>query len=397
MSSIFPNVFLKKHVDRRLKNGHVWIYSNEIDTQRSPLNQFKAGELVTVCLTDGKKIGVGYLNPHSLICVRLLSRQADTLIDEAWFVEKLTAAVHLRQRLFPLPYYRLVFGESDGLAGLVIDRFNDVLVVQITTAGMESLKPLLLNALKQVFKPRAIVLRNDTSVRDLEHLENYVEIADGTLPEQVEVIENNTRFQVPPIDGQKTGWFYDHRLNRARLQHYAVGKRVLDVFSYLGGWGVQAANAGAKEVWCVDSSAKALELLEHNAVLNGVAEKITTVQGDAFDALKSLKQANEKFDVIVLDPPAFIKRRKDQSAGEMAYRRINQLALQLIDKGGIFVSASCSLHLAHDQLVEILGSTGHQSRHQLQIIEQGHQAPDHPIHPAIPETAYLKAIFCHVS
>ncbi|HET7322337.1 MAG TPA: class I SAM-dependent rRNA methyltransferase, partial [Longimicrobiaceae bacterium] len=203
--------------------------------------------------------------------------------------------------------------------------------------------------------------------------------------------ENGARFLVPLREGQKTGWFYDHRENRAGLRRYVPGKRVLDVFSYVGGWGVQAARGGAASVTCVDSSAPALELVRHNAELNDVADRVTTLQGDAFDALRQLREAGERFDVIVLDPPAFIKRRKDVKQGEKAYQRVNRQALELLAPGGVLVSASCSFHLSRDALLGAMLRASRELGRDLQILEEGHQAPDHPIHPAIPETAYLKA------
>ncbi|EIJ42522.1 putative SAM-dependent methyltransferase [Beggiatoa alba B18LD] len=389
-------IFLKKHADRRLRAGHLWIYSNEIDTVKSPLNSFTAGQAVSVHTADGKTIGTGYINPHSLICVRIISRDPQISLNRSLLVHRLNIALSLRERLFKKPYYRLVFGEGDYLSGLIVDRFNDVLVVQITTAGMEQVKQEIIEALDKVLQPRAIVLRNDTNSRSLEGLNNYVEVALGELPEKVLLEENGVKFHVPVLEGQKTGWFYDHRQNRAELSRYVQGLRVLDVFSYCGAWGIQAAVAGASDVLCVDSSERALQWLTANAELNQVSERVKTAQGDAFEVLRFLRQNEEKFDVIILDPPAFIKRRKDQKAGEQAYHRINQMATQLLSREGILVSASCSLHLARETLVEIVRATGRHIDRHVQILGQGHQAVDHPIHPAIPETDYLKALFCRI-
>ncbi len=237
---------------------------------------------------------------------------------------------------------------------------------------------------------------NEHSGRELEDLPEYSEIVYGVVPEYVELIENGTRFMAPIRAGQKTGWFYDHRINRAQLQNYVKGKRVLDVFSYIGGWGVQAAKAGALEVTCVDSSEQALVGVTKNAELNGVGNRVQTIHGKAIDVLKKLIAEDVRFDVIVLDPPAFIKKRKDQKAGEAAYRHINELAMRLLGRDGLLVSASCSMHLSNNALVEIVRAAGrHLDRH-VQIIGQGGQGPDHPVHPAIPETEYLKAVFARV-
>lgn len=388
----FASLYLKKNQERRLRAGHVWIYSNEIDIQLSPLKNFAAGELVNVHAHDKKPLGTAYINPHSLICARVLTTRLNTELTTEFFTARLQLALSLRERLFPEPYYRLVYGESDGLPGVVVDRFDQVLVVQITTAGMEHAKESLLNALDQVLNPQIIVLRNDTLMRELEGLPEVVEIVKGTTDGLVTLRENQAIFQTDVLQGQKTGWFYDHRMNRARASQYARGLKVLDVFSYIGGWGIQAAVAGASQVWCVDSSQKALDLLSHNAHLNNISDSLKTVHGDAFDVLKNLKNSGEKFDMIILDPPAFIKRKKDQAAGETAYRRMNQLALQLLTTQGILVAASCSLHLAQETLLDILRAISQPDG--LQILEQGHQAPDHPIHPAIAETAYLKSFIC---
>lgn len=389
-------LYLKKNADRRLRAGHLWIYSNEIDVNKSPLASFEAGQVVTIISHQQQPLGTGYINPHSLITARLISRDQQIQLDYALLVQRLQMALSIRNRLFEKPFYRLVFGESDHLPGLVVDRFGNVLVAQITTAGMERVRAEILAALETILRPTAIVLRNDTSVRVLEGLENYVEVAMGTLPAEIVLEENGVQFYVPVLDGQKTGWFYDHRLNRARLGAYVKQQRVLDVFSYSGAWGIQAAVAGAKEVWCVDSSAKAIEYVKKNAVLNGVNDRVQTLSGDAFETLKKLRNDGQTFDVIVLDPPAFIKRKKDQQAGEQAYRRLNQLAIQLLNQEGILVSAACSLHLSRDTLLEFLGAASHQVERYLQILEQGHQGPDHPVHPMIPETNYLKAFISRV-
>jgi 23S rRNA (cytosine1962-C5)-methyltransferase len=390
------SLYLKKNEERRLRNGHLWIYSNEVDIKRSPLGDFQPGQQVVVVANDGKPLGVAYVNPHSLICGRLLSRSASQPLDQALLMHRITVALELREHLFDKPFYRLVYGESDLLPGLVVDRFGDVLVVQLNTAGMEVLRDLVLEALQTVLKPAAILLRNDNSIRIQEGLESYIETVLGEVPDVVEIEENATRFEVPLLSGQKTGWFYDHRLNRARAQSFAKGARVLDLFSYIGGWGVAAAVAGAKEVVCVDSSAPALELVGRNAALNGVDDRVQGIQGDAFDVLKLLRSENAQFDLIIVDPPAFIKRRKDVSKGVEAYRRLNQAAMQLLGKDGILISASCSHHLQHDTMRELLLQSSRHLDRNLQIIGQGHQGPDHPIHPAIIETDYIKCFFTRV-
>jgi len=387
---------LKKHEDRRLHTGHTWVFSNEVDTKVTPLDAFEPGEVCVIEEASGRAIGSGYVNPATLISARLVSRDPTMLLDQSLITHRLNVALSLRERLFDKPYYRLVFGDSDGLPGLVVDRFAEVLVAQITTAGMERLKAEVIAALDKVLKPRAILLRNDSSMRAMENLPSYIETVHGEIPEWLALEENGLHFEAPLARGQKTGWFFDHRMNRARAAAYVKGKRVLDVFSYLGAWGVQAAAAGAESVLCVDSSALALEGVTRNAQLNHVEASVQTRQADAFELLKELRAAREKFDVVILDPPALIKRRKDIKEGTMAYQRLNQMAMQVLAKDGILVSCSCSYHLERDTLRDLLLKNSRHLDRFLQIVEEGHQGPDHPMHPAIPETAYLKAFFARV-
>lgn len=383
-------LLLKKNEERRLRQGHLWVYSNEVNVERTPLTAFTPGQPVQILGNDGKPLGTGYVNPHSLICARLVSREPNQVLDRSLLVHRLNIALALRERLYAQPYYRLVYGESDSLPGLVVDRFGDVLSVQITTAGMEVLKEDVVAALEKVVRPQAILLRNDSSSRAPEGLGSYVETALGEVPETVAVEENGVRYAAPLLTGQKTGWFYDHRENRARMQRYARGARVLDVFSYIGGWGIAAAAAGAAQVTCIDASGPALDQVQHNAALNGVADRVDAIEGDAFEALKALRADKERYDVVIVDPPAFIKRKKDAKEGIQAYRRINQAALQLLGKDGILIAASCSFHLQREVFLDLLHQSARHLDRQMQILEQGHQGPDHPVHPAIPETEYIK-------
>lgn len=383
---------LNKNAERRLKAGHLWIYSNEVDVKETPLKNFTGGESAIVEESNGRALGVAYVNPHSLICARIMSRDPSMRLDRSLFIHRFNQALALRERLFNTPFYRLVHGEGDLLPGLVVDRFGDILVVQLNTAGMQRLSEEIVDALDKVLKPSVIVFRNDTGGRRQEGLEAQVEVVKGELPDEVLIEENGVHFVVPVLNGQKTGWFFDHRANREWLNRHVAGKRVLDVFSYVGGWGVQAAASGASDVLCVDSSGPALEQVARNAALNGVHEQVAIAEADAFDALAALKADGEQFDVVVLDPPAFIKKRKDISNGERAYARLNREAMRLLGRDGLLLSASCSMHLAPERLVDVVrGSVRHQDRHG-QILFQGHQGPDHPVHPAIAETAYLKAL-----
>jgi 23S rRNA (cytosine1962-C5)-methyltransferase len=389
-----PVLRLKRNEDRRLHAGHLWIFSNEVDTQQTPLTKFTPGELVRVQAHNDRALGLAYVNPQSLISARLLSTWK--LPDAAWFAARIRTALSLRERLYTQPFYRLVYGESDGLPGLVVDRYGPACVVQIGTAGMEKLKPEISQALEQVLRCESLLFKNDSSARDMEGLPGYVEAAKGRFDGLGQVLEDGLEFQAPLAEGQKTGWFFDQAANRrALLKYVRKGARVLDVFSYVGAWGVRALHGGAREVTCVDSSASALELASSNAARNGGT--LATLKGDAFDVLESLAKKGARYDIIIIDPPAFAKRKKDLPKALAAYKRLNQLALQLCADDGILVSCSCSYHVSAADLQDAIAKAARAADRHLQILEMGGQAPDHPVHPAIPETRYLKAYFCRVN
>jgi len=389
-----PELRLKPHEGRRLGAGHLWVFSNEVDTGRTPLTSFAPGGLCRVIGDRDHFLGYAYVNPSALICARILGRDARYPPGKSLLVHRLQVALALRERLYAKPFYRLAYGESDGLPGLVLDRYGDVVVGQIGTAGMEALRADVVAALEQVIAPSAIIWKNDSTARELEGLPSYVEVALGEAPQQALVEENGVRFRVPLGAGQKTGWFYDQAANRAAFLKYVQGRRVLDVFSYLGAWGLAAARAGASGVLCVDSSAPALELLAASAHDNAL--EVEARRGDAFDTLAALREAGERFDVVVVDPPAFIKRRRDIPKGQAAYRKLNQQAMQLLSRDGILVSCSCSHHLAQDDLIAAIQQAARHLGRFVQVLEVGGQAPDHPLHPAMPETRYLKALTCRV-
>ena len=389
-----PALRLKRNEDRRLHAGHLWIFSNEVDTGQTPLAKFKPGELVRVLAHNDRALGLAYVNPQSLISARML--ETWTIPDAGWLAARIRAALALRERLYAEPYYRLVYGESDGLPGLVIDRYGSACVVQIGTAGMERLKPQIVEALEQVLNCKALLFKNDGSLREMEGLPNYVEAAKGRFDDFATVLEDGLEFQAPLAEGQKTGWFFDQAANRRALEKYLrKGARVLDVFSYVGAWGVRAARGGAGEVVCVDSSASALELAASNGERNGV--KLATLKGDAFDVLEELAKKRSRFDVVIIDPPAFAKRKKDLPKALAAYKRLNQLAMRVIADDGVLVSCSCSHHVSPEELQDAIAKAARAADKHLQILELGGQAPDHPVHPAIPETRYLKAYFCRVN
>ncbi len=387
---------MSKGRDRRLRGGHLWIYSNEVDGRRSPLSDFAPGEQVAVLSHDEKWLAWAYVNPSSLICARVVSRQRDHLLDQSLLVHRIKVALSLRQRLHAHPYYRLLFAESDGLPGLVVDRYGDYLVVQISTAGMEVQLDAIIGALNKVLHPAGILLRNDVPVREQEGLNRYVEVASGSVPQQVSLEEGGVPFETSLFEGQKTGWFYDQAANRTRLLPWVEGKRVLDLFSYAGAWAVRCAKAGAKAVTCVDASVAALAQVQVNAALNQQQDKIDVLRNDAFYALRELKAAGERYDIVLVDPPAFIKKKKDVREGTLAYRRINEAAISVLCKDGLLVTSSCSYHMDAGHLLTTVQQAGRHRDRSLQMLERGQQGADHPVHPAIPETAYLKTFFMRV-
>lgn len=386
----YPALHLKKDQERRLLAGHIWIYSNEVDTQRSPFTGFTPGQLVTVFSHQQKPLGVAYLNPNTLLCARLLSRDIRTVIDTQFFYQRLANALALRERLFAQPFYRWVYAESDDLPGLIIDRYDDVIVAQLNTAGMELCKSDILAAIRQLVPARTVVWRNDSSMRSLEGLTRYTEIAYGESLDTLRIEENACEFTAPLLAGQKTGWFYDHRANRALLTPYAQDKTVLDLFCYLGAFSLPLAKAGAAHVTAVDASPSAIAQLTTQAATNGVADRLTAINSDAFDFLSQAATEGKRYDMIVVDPPAFIKKKKEHPQGLRAYEKINQLALALLNPGGWLLSASCSMHLSSAELLDVLRRASLKARRPLRVLQHLQQDKDHPVHPAIAETFYLK-------
>lgn len=388
------HILLKKGEERRIRHGHPWIFSNEIDNVATPLKSFVPGQEAQVFAADKKPLGVAYINPHSLICGRLFSQNPEAHLDLTFFREQIIHAAAARQVLFHQPYYRLVYGEADNLPGLIIDRYGNDFVVQTNTAGMENCIDVISTTLQEIYPNiNSIYLHNDSQLRTLEGLMLYSKEIFGQAPEEVELIENEVKFIAPLQEGQKTAWFYDHRMNRARLAAYVKDKKVLDVFCYVGGWGIQAAVNGAEEVTFVDSSKTACDYVKQNAELNQVSDKVHIINENAFDALKLLREQNRTYDVIVLDPPAFIKKAKDRKEGLIAYQRMNEAAFKILNSGGILVSCSCSMHLEINELLDIIKRSAYNTQSKIQVLERGHQGPDHPLHPSIPETDYLKAWF----
>ncbi|HVW74394.1 MAG TPA: class I SAM-dependent rRNA methyltransferase [Rhizomicrobium sp.] len=372
----------------RARLGSPWIFSNEIRMDEAA-RAITPGAIVNVRGEDGRAFGTGYFNPRSLIAVRLLAEECDVTIDADFFAARLKRAVALRNGFYPRPFYRLLHAEGDGVPGLVIDRFDDTLTVQIGTAGMEKQLDNILPALDSVLAPITVILRADAPSRALEGLDSYVKTVKGE-GHRIAVEENGARYIADLREGQKTGWYFDQRDNRAFIAPLAKGKSVLDAYSYTGGFGILAAKAGAREVVCLDSSAPALALAEESARANGVT--ITPVRADVFEELERLTAAGERFDIVLADPPPFVKSKKDLEAGAKAYRKLARLAAGVTAPGGFLMLASCSHNISAERFAAECAAGLLRTGRRAALIRQSGAGPDHPVHPLLPESAYLKAV-----
>ncbi len=388
--TVRPIVRLLPGHDKRVALGHPWIYSNEI-AMDAAAKALPAGILVNLVTANGKNLGVGTFNPHTLIAARLLSRDIGTRIDAGFLAARMERAVTLRRRLYDAPYYRAVHAEADGLPGLIVDRFGETLSCQINTAGLARLEDEIIAALNQVFEPRAIVLRNDTAARALEGLAGEERVASGTLTPPIEIVENGARFLIDPLAGQKTGWFYDQRENRRFVARLAAGARVLDLYCFGGGFGIEAALAGADQVMAVDRSEPALEWAAASAKLSGVDARCRFLRGEAFAELERLHGQGERFDVVIADPPAFARSKKDLGPALRGYRKLARLAASLVAKGGVLFIASCSHQVEPDAFAQEVRRGIQDAQREGRVIASTGAAPDHPVHPFLPESAYLKA------
>jgi len=352
--------------------------------------QMPAGAPVRLESAEGWRFGTFMFNPHSLIAARLLDRDPGAAIDAAFVRRRLESAAGLRARVSDSRYHRLVHAEADLLPGLIVDRYDDVFVLQANTAGMDRLTPEIVTALSGMFPVRAIVARNDSAARGHEGLPERVALLHGDSAATM-VVEGGVRFPVDPLAGQKTGWFFDQKPNRDRVAALAAGARVLDVFCHTGAFGLRCAAAGATHVMLVDASAPALEHAQQAAAINGLSERVATRRGDAFDVLTALGEAGQTYDIVVCDPPAFAKSKKDQANGLRAYGRLARLAAALVAPGGFLFIASCSHHAPADQFAGVVAEGVHRARRDARIVFAGGAGPDHPLHPHLPESAYLKA------
>lgn len=383
----YPVITVKPREGRRARNGAPWLFSNEI-VMSDAAKALVPGSMVNVVGDDGQALGTGYFNPRSLIAVRLMARAADVAIDAAFFARAFIRAQKIRTTLIGVPYYRLINAEGDGLPGLTIDLFGETVVVQIATAGMELLKDQIVAALEQVFSPTAILLRADMPARSLEGLELYVREAKGTCG-RIEVVENDVRYYANLSAGQKTGWYYDQRETRAFVARLAKGRSVLDAYCYCGGFALAAAHAGAREVTGIDSSGPAIALASEAAAAGKLSAKF--IEADAMAMLQEWGNGKERFDVVVADPPPFVKSRKDVEVGAKAYRKLAKLAAAVTAPEGYLVLASCSHNMPADRFAfECAAGIQRAGRVGRQIYAAG-AGFDHPIHPMLAESSYLKA------
>jgi 23S rRNA (cytosine1962-C5)-methyltransferase len=387
MSQSAAPLHIHKGHERRLLLGHPWVFSNEI---ASDLGTYEPGSLVDVYTHGGTLVGRGYINPRSLITVRILSQRRE-VIDSDFFHSRLAAALQRRERLFPgVQSYRLVYSEGDLLPGLIVDRYQDHLVLQTLTLGMELRTEAICEALERLIQPQAIVARNDVGIRTLEGLPHEKKVLRGSLETPVEVWESDIRFRVDPWEGQKTGFYLDQRENRCTLQPLLAGERVLDAFCYTGAWALHAARAGAREVVGVDESAKAIRWATDQAKDNGLDQVCQFTPSDVFDFLKEADTRHERFDCIILDPPAFVKSRSKVREGLEGYWEINRRAMRLVKPGGYLITCSCSYHVDPDTFRTTLSRAARAARRTVVLLEMRSQARDHPVLLPLSESAYLK-------
>ncbi len=378
---------------QRIRSGHPWVYDNQV---RRTEGRPGPGAIVQVFDTKRGPLGQGYFNAMSKIRVRVLTKDLDEPIDAAFFRSRIQAAWHHRQRLHQPPSCRVVFGEADGLPALVVDKFNDVLVLQTLALGMDRFKPEVIAALQELFAPKGIYERNDVAVRTKEGLPLEKGYVGGPFATQLTVEENGLLFSVDVATGQKTGHFLDQRWNHAAMALVSQGARVLDCFTHTGGFALHAAQYGAAEVLGIDISDEAVAQATANAQLNGFGPKVRFQAGNAFDHLAHPGFGREGWEVIVLDPPAFAKSRGALEGAVRGYKEINLRAIKALPRGGFLVTCSCSQHLSPELFRDTIAAAARDARRELREVFSGGQPPDHPVHWSIPETHYLKCLILQV-
>jgi len=378
-----PKLIVKARSEIRIVHNNPWIFSNEIENF-SEVKKLEKGSLVEVIIKKDQSFGIAYFNPHSLIAARILSYNSAQEINENFFIEKISSALASRQKFFDKPFYRLIHSEGDFLPGLVLDRFGDVFSCQISTAGMEKLTPILISALKKLFPQSKIILRNDVEARKHESLELFVKEIDE-IPNQIDIEENGIKFSINVKEGQKTGWFFDQRKNRQFIGSISKDCDVLDAFCYLGGFGLNALKNGAKSVTFIDSSKEALDKIP-------TAENVEIINDKVFETLEKLESEQRRFDIVLLDPPAFIKSKKDIFSGLKGYEKLIRLAAPLVKKGGVLMLTSCSHHASIIDLINAANDGFRKLQKPARLIRTFGADVDHPVHLALKENEYLKSL-----
>ena len=388
-----PRLYLQPRAQRRLQSGYPWVFSNEVrmDAEAKAL---PAGSFVTIADAGGTLLATAQFNPRTLISARVIAHAPDVTIDGAFLGGKLKTAFALRDRLFDRPFYRLVHAEADGLPGLIIDRFGDVFVVQPNTAGMDALLPLIVDGLVALANPKAIVVRADTPARGLEGLEQDVRVVHGALDGDVRVEENGATFFCDLTSGQKTGWFFDQRDNRAFMGRLARGASAIDLYTHTGGFAMACGLGGARSVTAVDRSAHSLELAAKAAAANKIA--CTFEKSEVYPFLENAVRAGNRWEVVIADPPAFVKSKKDLKAGLQGYRKLARLCAEVTAPGGYLLVASCSHNAPLDEFTAAVARGLEDAKRSGKIIRSAGAGPDHPVHPLLPESAYLKALVFHL-
>lgn len=379
-------ITLKKNEDRRILSGHLWAFSNEIESVEGDP---QIGDIIELKSHSGKFLGVGFYNPHSLIAVRLLSRH-EMEINKSFFHKRIANALALRRKMYPDgETYRVVHGESDFLPGLVVDKYNEYLSLQTFSAGMDIRLPLICDVLEELFQPKGIVERNEAPMRKLETLEQRKSILRGSV-EPVMISENGIKYVIDLLEGQKTGFFLDQRENRKTFRRYISGANVLDVCCNDGGFALNAACENTRQITAIDISESALARAQHNAAINNLNGLIQFETADMFDYLRQCAEQKRQFDVINLDPPAFAKNKKSVRKAIRAYKDLHSRAFNVIKPGGILTTTSCSYHVAEETFLDIINVSAQDAGRSISLLEWHGAAPDHPTLPAMPETKYLK-------
>ena len=379
-------VVLRRGKEKHLRRGHPWVFRDVVEQVSGDPG---IGDVVSVATAEGEVLGQGLFHPESWIQVRILTREPDADVEEL-LRQRVRDAVAQRDRWFgPESAARLLFSESDGVPGTVVDRYGDVLAWSTICAGIERRRDSLLDVLEECCRPAAIVQRDDQWLRAKDGLQEQRGVLRGSLPEVVEIQEEGLHFRVDVLRGPKTGFFLDQRFHRARARIYAREQRVLDVFCADGGFGLHAAAAGAREVWAIDSSQPALERARWNAERNGLAERFHFERADALERLHQLREAGERFGLIILDPPAFARGRRESERALRAYQSLNIEALRMLEPGGVLATSSCSSAVTPRDFRKLLLYAARRAECEIRILERGCQPPDHPVLPGMPETEYL--------